>query len=737
MRKFLVVNMNYLGDALLTTPALAALRTANPDAVIDVVVGAGAASSVLSGNPDINSITARTERGSWGRCMQLYKMLRSGRYSDVIILPPLPAYAITAFLARTPVRVGQRNRGMNRFLTCLQPTDAVHMADAMLDTMPVPPEARPRTKELKFSVDPAAEARAAKLLREARIDLGVPFAAINVGATRPQKRWFPELFAEAIELLAGLPVVLVGAGDLDETTAADVLSRLKTATAVNLVGKTSVEELAALLQKAAVLISADSGPMHLATAVGTPTVALFGSTDPKMTGPYDTVSKYIYHELPCAPCQNHPTCHGRFDCMRAITPMEVVLAARDVMKPDRKAPVRELPMVSRPAETQVLPVASYAAEAREPLVISQTAAARDRRSGLVLADTGDASAFRASAPPIKDILIVTKFRFIGDTLLAIPIFRACRAIWPNSRITLLTGKNAKRLLQNNPYLDDIIEFDPNKTDKGARSDLRLVRRLWSTHFDLSLILNRSFHSALIPWLSHIRYRAGFDCEGRGFLLTNPVEYDRDKSEILCYFDILRSIAPNAPVNGSLELWLNDEERAQATDSLRAAFGTLPPREMLVGIQPGASLPGKRWSAERFARVADMLAQEDPNVRIALIGGPDEAEAAGEMIRACADGTRDRLFSFVGRCDLRQSLGLLGHLGFFLGNDTAITHSAVALGAGTVALFGPTSAVKWGNYGDRNRVVESSDGTMAGIAVDDVIQAVRDVRAVSAQSRAYG
>ena len=160
---------------------------------------------------------------------------------------------------------------------------------------------------------------------------------------------------------------------------------------------------------------------------------------------------------------------------------------------------------------------------------------------------------------IKRVLISTKFRFIGDTLLAIPIFRAARAQWPHAHIALLTGTNARVLLQNNPYLDEILEFDPYKSDRGTRHYLELVRRLREGRFDLCLALNRSFHSALTPWLGGIPLRAGFNSEGRGPLLNCRVNYDRDKSEIACYFDVLRAVAPTVPVNPILELWISPEE----------------------------------------------------------------------------------------------------------------------------------------------------------------------------------
>ena len=678
MRKFLVVNMNYMGDALLTTPAIAALRQAFPDAQIDTVVGAGTAAEVLQGNPDLNKIIARTARGGVGRLMQIFRLLREGRYTDAIILPPLPGYAFAAWLARTPRRVGLGGRGMNHFLTELRRTRAVHMADAMRDTMPLPPSAK-RPPPLVVAVDQASEDAANRLLLEHGIAPGRPLLAVNVGATRPQKRWFAESFAQTLDGLSDIPVVLVGAGAEDTAMAADILRRTHSAKPINLVGQTQVKTLAAVLKRCDLLISADSGPMHLATAVGTPCVALFGSTDPSVTGPFDALSKAIYKDLSCAPCGNHPTCNGRYDCLREITPEEVVLATRRLLRA-RRGGLTPLPQV--PAR----PAAAVPAHHQNA---------------------------------VRRILIATKFRFIGDTLLATPIFRAARAQWPDAHIALLTGKNARVLLQNNPYLDEIWEFDPYKSDKGWKAYLHLVQRLRTGNFDLCLALNRSFHSALTPWLGGIPTRAGFRSEGRGPLLNCRVDYDREKSEIACYFDVLRAVAPDTPVNPALELWISADETARAQENLREAWGERVPRGRLVGIQPGASQSRKRWSAACFAEVADSLIEQNPDLHLALIGGPDERDATEEMLAHCGPQTRARAVSFAGACDLRGSLALVSQLGLFLGNDTAIMHSAVALGVPTVALFGPTNPRKWGNYGPCHRVLESPDGTMASLRAEDV------------------
>ncbi len=290
-----------------------------------------------------------------------------------------------------------------------------------------------------------------------------------------------------------------------------------------------------------------------------------------------------------------------------------------------------------------------------------------------------------------------------------------------------------RCCKTTPCLDEIIEFDPRGRDSGTARFLRLVLRLRRGRFDTCFVLNRSFHSALIPALAGVPLRAGFASEGRTWLLSRPVPYDPDKSEIDCYFDVLRAVAPHISTDTSLALWLSDTERAQAAADLQLAWGAAVPPARLVGIQPGASLPEKRWPAARFAALADALAASDPDVRIALVGGPDERPAANAMLENCAPQTRALTRDFVGRFDLRGSLALLSHLGLFVGNDTAILHSANALGVTTVALFGPTNPRKWGAPAPTRRILEAPGGSMDALPPELVIEAVRALRPATARA----
>lgn len=336
---------------------------------------------------------------------------------------------------------------------------------------------------------------------------------------------------------------------------------------------------------------------------------------------------------------------------------------------------------------------------------------------------------------IRRILILTKFRFIGDTLLAIPLFRAVRAQWPQAHITLLTGIPARILLQNNPYLDEIIEYDPHVRDRGLRVYLALLRRLRRGRFDVSLTLNRSFHSALTPWLAGAPVRAGSRAEGRSFLFTHRLDYDLNRSEVECYFDVLRTVAPDASTDPALELWLNDDERRQAAQRLGDALSADAERCRLVGIQPGASNMSKQWDTARFADVGDALLAAHPDVRLVLLGGKEEQKTAAAMRARMAPESARRTADFVGQLDLRGSLAMVSQLALHVGNDTAIRHAAVALGVPSIALFGPTNPHKWGAYGAPHRDLVSPDGTMAGIEVSDVAQAVGAMLAAPAASYA--
>jgi heptosyltransferase-2 len=324
------------------------------------------------------------------------------------------------------------------------------------------------------------------------------------------------------------------------------------------------------------------------------------------------------------------------------------------------------------------------------------------------------------ARAVKRILVTTKYRFIGDTVLSVPLVRAAARQWPDARITFLTGGLACELLRHCPYIDETVEFDPyRKADQGLRPYLRLVSELRLRRFDLALILNRSFHGAFTAMLSGVKRRASWSgFQGRDFLLQDLCPYDPNRPEIECYLDVLRAVSPDAAIDNSLELWVTDEERADVPPAIRDT-------EIVIGLQPGSRHAEKCWPPQRYAALAEDLIREDPARRIVLLGGPEERESAQRLMDACEPGVRGHIINLTGELSLRGTLATLTYLSLFVGNDTAIRHAAVALNIPSIALFGPTSAKKWGNaMPPSHQVIVSCSGHLADIALEDVLTPAR-------------
>ncbi len=327
-RRLLAVNLNYLGDAVFTTPALAALRRRFPHAHIDVLAGERAA-AVLEGSPDIDRLLRRPARSGLARSVFLYKVLRAGRYDAVVLFQSVFSSAALARLAGVPVRVGFAQDGARPLLTHpVAPRAAgehVIPAYARLAGALGAAEAELR---LKVTV-PAADDEFAWQFRRDH-ELGHPIAGLVIGATRPQKRWPEEHWAALAAKLQAAGVAAVLLGGPEEADAAARIRALAAGTPlVSAVGRTDTKQLAALLARCQVVVSGDTGPLHVATALDVPVVALYGSTDPAATGPWGVTADrpargtVLYEALPCAPCRKSPTCGGEFPCLRLLTPERV------------------------------------------------------------------------------------------------------------------------------------------------------------------------------------------------------------------------------------------------------------------------------------------------------------------------------------------------------------------------------------------------------------------------------
>ena len=309
----LIVKLSAIGDVIHTLPSLAALRQLYPDAHITWVVEEAAA-DLIKNHPYLDAVlVSRRKRWSKDLCRGQFrqpleeissfiKTLRQRHYDLVIDFHGLFKSSIIVFLSR-----GKRKLGYNSlqelsglFLNEKIPEDMnKHAVDRYLD-FPRYLGAKINSAQFVLPSNKEAEVKVQILLRKYNLE-DKKFIAINSVALWETKLWSNEKFAHLADLINDklqMKVVFTGS----EEKPIEGITSLMTTESINLGGQTSLPELACLYKKAKMVISTDSGPMHLAAAVGTPVIALFGPTDPARTGPYGSGHTVIRTELPCSPC---------------------------------------------------------------------------------------------------------------------------------------------------------------------------------------------------------------------------------------------------------------------------------------------------------------------------------------------------------------------------------------------------------------------------------------------------
>ncbi|MFZ5759904.1 MAG: lipopolysaccharide heptosyltransferase I [Thermodesulfobacteriota bacterium] len=343
----LIVKTSAIGDVTHTLPALHALRRHYPDARIDWLIEE-AASDLIAGHPSIDRLlvsrrkkwltTLRQGPGrlaAWREMVAFIRHLRSRHYDLIIDFQGLLKSGILVALSRGTRKVGF-GRGMEHaecsylFLNERVPAvdmniHAVRRELLLLAAIGVP------CPEVVFDL-PLQESHfreiAALLHARGVADPG-RVAPVNPQATWPTKLWDNERFARVGDWLAeqGLYVVFTG-GRGDRPVIDDIIVRMARP-AINLAGETSLKTLAALYKKAPLVVSTDTGPMHIAAAVNTQVVAIFGATAPWRTGPYGDGHQVIRLDLPCSPCLKRECPHRR--CMTELGAERVIAAARKIL----------------------------------------------------------------------------------------------------------------------------------------------------------------------------------------------------------------------------------------------------------------------------------------------------------------------------------------------------------------------------------------------------------------------
>jgi heptosyltransferase II len=357
VKRILIRGTNWLGDAVMTTPALLRLREKFPDAHIALLTPEKLAELWLS-HPSINETIAFSPNES---AFSVAKKLRAGKFETALVLPNSPRSALEVFLAGIPSRIGYSRPWRDWFLTkaVAHRADAVKMhkrtvseikaliaanSQSVPQKSPFSPSAHQSREYLQLAaalgaIDeplPAALFVTPQEVDAARQKFGLsaissPIFGINPGAEYgPAKRWPIERYiAAAKEIQKKTNCAWIVFGGRNETDlAGQIQSALAGPAIFNVASQTSLRELMSLMKLCRIFLTNDTGPMHVAAALGVPVVAIFGSTSPELTAPLvpnESMLKILRSNVPCSPCFLRE-CPIDFRCMNGITVEHVINA---------------------------------------------------------------------------------------------------------------------------------------------------------------------------------------------------------------------------------------------------------------------------------------------------------------------------------------------------------------------------------------------------------------------------
>jgi heptosyltransferase-1 len=327
--KILIIKPSSLGDIVHSLPVLDALRRCFPGAEIHWLVAKGL-EGILDGHPMLRKVWI-IRKDEWKRITRFYstvaelrklfRSLRTERFDCVLDLQGLLRSGLIAKATGAPVRIGfqEAREGSTLFYT--------HMVSGGMDVHAV-------DRYLRLAAYLGCDISKVRFplpLFTGGAPEGVPaageYAVMAPGARKPVNRWAAGRFGE---LAARLPMMTVVVGSSSDRALAEEVVRMSQGKAVSLAGKTDLKKLVSVIKDARFMVSNDTGPMHIAAAVGVPVFALFGPANPARTGPYGRGHTVIRKEIGCSPCYKR-SCKSPV-CMDRISVEEVAGVIRDFLR---------------------------------------------------------------------------------------------------------------------------------------------------------------------------------------------------------------------------------------------------------------------------------------------------------------------------------------------------------------------------------------------------------------------
>ncbi|MFL6254563.1 MAG: lipopolysaccharide heptosyltransferase II [Pyrinomonadaceae bacterium] len=351
IERVVVRGTNWVGDAVMTVPALRELRRLFPRARLTLATRPWA-EGIFAGADFIDDLLVNGNTSSRPAAIfQEARAWRARRFDLAVLFPNSFAPALVAALARVPLRVGYATQGRSALLTHRIGVPAwrserhevfyyLHLVAELERLLNGASTVETRAPDTRLCVTGARLREAQLILNESGARPGRPLVAICPGSTNSRaKRWPAERFAAVADMLkerVGADVVLLGARE--ELDISEEVARHMRVRPFVLTGQTDLAQTAAVLKASDLLITNDTGPAHVAAAVGCPVVVIFGPTNPLTTRPYSTSAEVVRRPPDCAPCMLRD-CPIDHRCMTAITPVEVFERAAHALELRQKVEV--------------------------------------------------------------------------------------------------------------------------------------------------------------------------------------------------------------------------------------------------------------------------------------------------------------------------------------------------------------------------------------------------------------
>lgn len=281
-------------------------------------------------------------------------------------------------------------------------------------------------------------------------------------------------------------------------------------------------------------------------------------------------------------------------------------------------------------------------------------------------------------------ILIVEVNWLGDVLFSTPAIKALRKRFPDSFIACLIVPRVKEILENNPYINELIINDETGAHRGFFGKIGLAQELRKKEFDIALLFHRSSTRAFITYLAGIRRRIGYYTLKRACLLTErlPMPEKDSLHRVDYYLGIVKALGCNT------EDRFYDFFTAQEDDNFAEGFlqrEGVGGDDFVVCLNPGGNWSCKRWPKENFAKLADALIS-DYRMKVILSGSKEDINLVDGIVKTMTH----KPIVATGKTNLKQLASLYKKVHLAISGDSGPLHIASSVGVNVIALFGPTS-----------------------------------------------